>query len=434
MVRLASEAEATLSSFFEGMRDKGAPRLREAAWGAFARTGLPSRRVESWHYTDLKSALATPAPIGATSRAAPPLERVHDSLRLVVLDGVYRADLSDADRLPAGVSVQSLRDALAQNDPEIIDALASADIGADDALLALNAALMQGGVVLRVAPGARIERAIEMVSHYSCEAAQSNFARSLVMLGRGARATMIETIGALSSAAAQENSALVMRLGEESALDLITHISGAAEEAVRVLSLLAHLSQGAAFSSYALIEGGGLLRRQIFALLDGENARVVFNGATLARGRDHVDTTLVVDHAKPHGESRERFRSILDESSVGVFQGKIIVRRGAQKIDGVMQSKALLLSDRATMNNKPELEIFADDVQCGHGATCGQLDKDQLFYLETRGIPRREAEALLIEGFANEAMAGLEEETLRDYFAARIGAWLSRRLASGVAK
>jgi Fe-S cluster assembly protein SufD len=147
----------------------------------------------------------------------------------------------------------------------------------------------------------------------------------------------------------------------------------------------------------------------------------------LARGRQHVDTTLVVDHARPHGESRERFRNILDGQATGVFQGKIVVRPHAQKTDGAMQSRALLLSDGATMNNKPELEIFADDVQCGHGATCGRLDRDQLFYLMARGVPRREAESLLIEGFANEAFAGLESERLREYLAARVSDWLSGR-------
>ena len=143
----------------------------------------------------------------------------------------------------------------------------------------------------------------------------------------------------------------------------------------------------------------------------------------------HADTTLVIDHAKPCGESREGFRNILDEQSVGVFQGKVIVRPGAQKTDGVMQSKALLLSEQAAMNNKPELEIFADDVQCGHGATCGRLDTDQLFYLTARGLPRREAEALLIEGFANEAMDAIEDEQLRAFLSDRVSAWLSRRIS-----
>jgi len=428
MVKLATEAEGTLFSFYKEMREKGAPRLRDAAWDEFSRKGLPNRRVEAWHYTDIKAALAKPAPIAAASRAAPSLERAHDSLRLVILDGAFRPDLSDIARLPEGVIVQSLRDALAQGDADTMAGLASADIGADDAMVSLNAALMQDGVVLRIAEGAQIDRAIELVSFVSTEAAQSTFSRSLVLVGKAARATVIETIGALANAPAQDNHALILRLASGASLDLVTHVSGRAEQAIRVLSLLAHLDEGASVNSYALIEGAGLLRRQIFARLDGERAHIALNGATLARGRQHTDATLVVDHARPDGKSRERFRNILDEQSVGVFQGKIIVRHGAQKTDGAMQSKGLLLSDGATMNNKPELEIFADDVQCSHGATCGRLDKDQLFYLMARGLPRREAEALLIEAFANEAMDGLEDEALRTFFAERISAWLSRRI------
>ncbi len=428
MIKLA-EAEATLSSFYEEMRDKGAPRLRAAAWAAFSASGLPSRRVESWHYTDLKTAMGRPAPLATASHAALSLPRAHDSLRLVTLDGVFRPDLSDTARLPEGVAVQSLRDALTKGEPHVMSALASADIGAQDPILALNAALMQDGVVVEIAAGTRISRAIELATLSSAEAAQSTYTRALVMLGEGAQATLVETLGARSAASAQDNSALVLRLAQNARVDLVTHLSGGVEHSIRVASLLAHLDAGATINSFALIEDDGLLRRQIFARLDGERARAAFNGATLGRGRLHADTTLIVDHAKPNGASRECFRNILDDQSVGVFQGKVIVRPGAQKTDGAMQSKALLLSEQATMNNKPELEIFADDVQCGHGATCGRLDKDQLFYLSARGLPRREAEALLIEGFANEAMEALEDDQLKAFLVDRVSAWLSRRIA-----
>jgi Fe-S cluster assembly protein SufD len=310
-----------------------------------------------------------------------------------------------------------------------MSALASADVGAQDPILALNAALMQDGVVVEIASGTRIARAIELATLSSAEAAQSTYTRALVMLGAGAQATLVETLGARSAASAQDNSALVLRLAQNARVDLVTHLSGGVEHSIRVASLLAHLDAGATINSFGLIEDDGLLRRQIFARLDGERARAAFNGATLGRGRLHADTTLIVDHAKPNGASRECFRNILDDQSVGVFQGKVIVRPGAQKTDGAMQSKALLLSEQATMNNKPELEIFADDVQCGHGATCGRLDKDQLFYLSARGLPRREAEALLIEGFANEAMEALEDDQLKAFLVDRVSAWLSRRIA-----
>jgi Fe-S cluster assembly protein SufD len=423
MIKLA-ETDAGFAPLFDEMKGRDARALRETAWARFTRTGLPNRRVEAWHYTDLKAALATPAPLAAPGAAAP-IRRAHDALRLVTLDGAFRADLSDA--LPRGVEAQPLRAALAEGAPDLMAIVASADVQADDAVLSLNAALMQDGVVLRIPAGMAVERPIELLTLVSGETPQASFTRSLVILGKDAKATIIESAGALGSAPAHDNQALILRLAPGAALDLVTHVTGQGDAPVRVMSLVAHLDAGARLDSYALLEGAGLLRRQIFARLEGEGAKVGFNGSTLARGRQHVDTTLVVDHARPHGESRERFRNILDGQATGVFQGKIVVRPHAQKTDGAMQSRALLLSDGATMNNKPELEIFADDVLCGHGATCGRLDRDQLFYLMARGVPRREAESLLIEGFANEAFAGLESERLREYLAARVSDWLSGR-------
>jgi Fe-S cluster assembly protein SufD len=425
MIKLATEADAVLASLYEEMKGRGAAGLREAAWTAFARKGLPNRRVEAWHYTDLKAALAKPARFaasGATPALPPAL-----GLRLVTLDGVFRPDLSDLSALPEGVKVQPLSQALAQGAPGIMALIASDDVVAEDSLVSLNAALMQDGVVLRLPAGVELEQPIEVATFTSSATAQAAVTRTLVVVGKEARATIVETAAALGDAPVQTNHALILRLAQGATFDLVTHVAGGAAADVRVLSLLAHLDEAARFASHALLEGAGLTRRQIFARLDGERAHVTLNGATLARGRQHVDTTLVVDHAQPHGESRERFRHILDEQGTGVFQGKIVVRPQAQKTDGVMQSKAILLSDGATMNNKPELEIFADDVQCGHGATCGRLDRDQLFYLMARGLPRRDAESLLIEGFANEAFAELERETLRDYLLTRVHAWLAER-------
>ncbi len=427
MIKLATEADAAFSSFFEEMKGQGATGLRQAAWEAFAAKGLPNRRVEAWHYTDLKAALGKPAPIASAQAGMREIARAHDSVRLVTLDGVFRPDLSDLALLPEGVKVQSLREALAQGAPGVMALVASADVQAEDAMVAMNAALMQDGVVLRIAAGVTLGQKIELATYVSSQDVQSSFTRAVVVLGKDAKATIVETAGALTAAPAQDNQALILRLAAGAALDLVTHVSGQSDKLVRVMSLLAHVDEGASLSSYALVEGAGLLRRQIFARLNGEHSKVALNGATLARGRQHADTTLVVDHAFPNGQSRERFRNIIDEQGTGVFQGKIVVRPHAQKTDGVMQSKAILLSDQATMNNKPELEIFADDVQCGHGATCGRLDKDQLFYLMARGIPRYEAESLLIEGFANEAFQGLEDETLRGFLLGRISSWLAAR-------
>jgi Fe-S cluster assembly protein SufD len=173
--------------------------------------------------------------------------------------------------------------------------------------------------------------------------------------------------------------------------------------------------------------GSALARHQVFARFEGADATLDLRGAALLRGRQHLDTTLVVDHIAPHGVSRELFRTVLDDEATGVFQGRINVAKEAQKTDGRMASNALMLSDRATMNNKPELEIFADDVQCAHGATCGSLDDELLFYLMARGIPRREAEGLMIRSFVGAAIDGVVSDVAREALGTAADRWLAGR-------
>ncbi len=425
MNETASQAEIALKSSFERMKNAGAQSLRRGAWEAFSRSGLPNKRDESWHYTDLRAALRAVAPMsGETKTATSAIERKQASCRFVVLDGAFRPDLSDLSLAPSGVAAQSLREALAHGEAEVLAALAG-DV--DDPAVALNAALMQDGVVLRIAPGTVLDTPLEIANVTSNAGAQSVYSRSLAMVGKGASATIIETLEPLAPSEAQENHALTLRIEDGARLEHVCTVAPQAGAAVRVLSLLATLGAKSALNSFCLIEGGGLLRRQVFALLAGESADAAFCGATLLRGRDHADTTLQVRHEGRGGKSREFFRYVVDEQATGVFQGKVSVAQLAQKTDGAMQSKALLLSDGATMNSKPELEIFADDVVCGHGATCGRLDADQLFYLQARGLPEREAEALLIQGFANEALRLIAREAMRDMLEARVATWLARR-------
>lgn len=424
MVNLAEGPESFYRAAYDARpRDRGLA-LRDSAWDKFASTGLPNRRVEAWRYTDIKAALAHPAPLARATGAAHDFPRSHDAVRFVVLDGAFRPDLSDLADAPAGVEVVSLRTLLAGEDAS---ALAAAGLGGDDPLVALNAALMQDGVVLRIAPGARIDRPIEIATLATGDAPQSVFTRSLVLCGADSFATIIETTS--DRAATHDNQALVTALAAGARLNLFSHVAGQNVGSVLVQTLLASLEASARIEAFALLEGGGLTRRQIFARLSGAGAGVVFNGAMLARDGAHADTTLVIDHAAPAGESRERFRTILDAGGAGVFQGKIIVRPEAQKTDGVMQSKALLLSDKASMSNRPELEIYADDVKCGHGATSSQLDRDQLFYLMTRGLPPAEAETLLVSAFAQEALDGLGFDALADFVGSRVSAWISGRRA-----
>ena len=408
-----------LAALFGERRSFGAVDARALAWEAFSSGGLPSRRSESWRYTDLRQVLSELAP---PCRESGTLRLVQDErLRVVVWSGEFGAEPESPAAAPEGVSVQSLREALTQNDPEVMAALAPTT---KDPAVDLNVALMQDGVVIRIAPGAQIEKPIVLVT--TLKGGVSTFTRNLVIVGEGAKATIAESASPLP-AGAQENHALVIKLRREARVEHIADFSPGSVGSVRVYSLLVELGEMSSLNSTALIWGGGLIRRQIFARLSGARAAARFSGASLLKARDHADTTLFVEHLAPQGESREKFRTIVDGDATGIFQGKASVARAAQKTDGAMQSKALLLSDGATMNNKPELEIFADDVACGHGATCGRLEADQLFYLMARGLPRREAEALLIEGFANEALTSVECDALREELAGKIGTWLGAR-------
>jgi Fe-S cluster assembly protein SufD len=197
--------------------------------------------------------------------------------------------------------------------------------------------------------------------------------------------------------------------------------------ALHISTLMAAIGARAQFHDLSFTTGGAVVRNQLYVRFAGERASATIGGASLLKARQHVDTTLVVDHAVAGGTSRELFKSVLDGESRGVFQGKIIVRPGAQRTDGRMMTRALLLSETAEADNKPELEIFADDVQCGHGATAGALDQDLLFYLKARGIPQDEAEALLIQAFVGEAIEPVEHDGLREALMAAAVAWLQSR-------
>ena len=192
-------------------------------------------------------------------------------------------------------------------------------------------------------------------------------------------------------------------------------------------TLAASVGREADFGTLNMVTGAVASRHQVFLTFAGENSTAQIDGVNLLNGRQHADSTLVVDHAVPHCTSREAFKTILDGDATGVFQGKIIVRPHAQKTDGAMKSDTLLLSDGATMNNKPELEIFADDVVCGHGATCGALNEDLLFYLKSRGLPSVEAEALLLQAFVGPPLETVEHEGVREALVELVETWLAAR-------
>jgi Fe-S cluster assembly protein SufD len=252
------------------------------------------------------------------------------------------------------------------------------------------------------------------------------YPRTIVLVEPGAHVTLIETWDGPAGLDYQVNAAVSLGVGDGAAVTRIK-IGRDSAAALHVATVTAAIGAKADYNELTFTTGSAVTRNQLFLRSAGDNAKIRVAGASLLKDRQHVDATLVVDHAARGCESREVFKSVLDGDSRGVFQGKIIVEPHAQKTDGRMMTRALLLSETAEADSKPELEIFADDVQCGHGATAGRLDQSLLFYLMARGIPRKQAEALLIQAFVGEAIDGIAHEGVRELLTGRVAAWLEAR-------
>lgn len=409
---------------------------REAAFGLFASLGLPSRRVEDWKYTDLRALMADSKPLApppdaaakahaqARAAAAGALMGDVECRRLTFVDGTLVAELSDLAGLEQGLEVRSLGAALAAD-----DALLAAHLGKlappDNVAVALNTALMGDGAVIRVAAGATIERPIHLM-FVASEKPTAQFMRSLVVVERGARVMVVESHEGPAASGYQVNATVEMSVADGAHVDYVKLI-GEGSDALHVSTLAAAIGARARFNAFTFTAGGAVVRNQLFLKFNGAETVAGIRGATLVKGRQHADTTLVVNHNATNCQSRELFKAVLDDEAKSVFQGRIIVRQGAQKTDAKMMTKALLLSERAEADSKPELEIYADDVQCGHGATAGALDDSLKFYLMARGIPQPEAEALLIQAFLGEAVDGIEHAGLREALMQQIAAWVGAR-------
>ncbi|WP_431203029.1 Fe-S cluster assembly protein SufD [Bradyrhizobium betae] len=399
---------------------------RREAFETYERLGLPHRRIEEWKYTDLRALVGEVLPLAVAPDAAA-LKLAADAVKahaidgarkLVLVDGVFAADLSDAKALAAEAGVGTLRETLEQDSALLKTATT-------DAVIALNAALATDGVVLSIADGAQLSAPIQII-HIATAASVSTFTRSQVKVGNGARATIIESFVAAGAKAYQVNDAVIVTIGDDADVAHI-RLMDDAPDAVNITSQFVTVGANSKLNFFNMTTGAAVSRLQGFITLAGEGSELLVNGANLLQKTEHGDTTLVVDHAVPNCVSREIFRAVLDDRAHSVFQGRIIVRPDAQKTDGKMMIRALLLSDEAEADNKPELEIFADDVSCGHGATAGALDDSLLFYLKARGLPEKQAQALLIQAFVGEAIEQIADDGLREHVIGIAERWLERR-------
>ncbi|QDF37862.1 Fe-S cluster assembly protein SufD [Bradyrhizobium symbiodeficiens] len=400
--------------------------VRREAFETYERLGLPHRRIEEWKYTDLRALVGEVLPLAAApdasalKRAAEAVKAhaIEGARKLVLVDGVFAGDLSDVKALAAEAGFKTLRETL-EKDAGLLKTATT------DAVIALNAAMATDGVVLSIADGAQLSAPIQII-HLATAASASAFTRSRVMVGKGVRATIIESFVAVGAKAYQVNDAVILSIGDNADVAHI-RLMDDAPDAVNISSHFVTVGANTKLNFFNMTTGAAVSRLQGFITLAGEGSELSANGVNLLQKTEHGDTTLVVDHAVPNCVSREVFRAVLDDRAHSVFQGRIIVRPDAQKTDGKMMIRALLLSDEAEADNKPELEIFADDVSCGHGATAGALDDSLLFYLKARGLPEKQAQALLIQAFVGEAIEQIADDGLREHVIGIAERWLERR-------
>ncbi|MGC2319217.1 MAG: Fe-S cluster assembly protein SufD [Bradyrhizobium sp.] len=404
--------------------------IRQRAFEAYERAGLPHRRIEDWKYTDLRMMMREILPPAAEPDAAA-LKRAGAALklhaiagvrRLVLVDGVFAPKLSETDNLERGLRVRTLREVLETGDTALHAQLFAPD--SSDSMVALNSAMMTDGLVIEVADGAVLTQPLHIVHIAGGASPAAIFTRSMLRIGGTVHATLVESyIPADGANAYQVHDSLIVAIGDGARLDHVRLIEDG-REAFNISSSVVTLGANAHFNTFGMTSGSNVSRYQTVIAFAGEGSRVETNGVNLLNGRQHADTTLFLDHAVPNCASREIFRSVVDDRGHSVFQGRIIVRPKAQKTDAKMMTRALLLSDEAEADNKPELEIFADDVTCGHGATTGALDESLLFYLRARGLSEKEAQALLIQAFVGEAIESIANDALRELAISAAERWL----------
>jgi len=407
--------------------------LREAAWQTYAASGLPHRRVEEWKYTDLRARIAEAYPPAPAVAEALTLEEVNKALgdalsrldchRLVIVDGNYRPELSDLSNLGGKAEILPLADALSQPSEQLQATLGQVNPQVEDPVIALNSAFMTGGVVVMIGEGVSIEKPIHLVHVFAAKSAASVTTRNVVLIGANAKVALLESYVARSDAPAQRNSATELVAGDGAEID---HLKFQAEnlDAVHLTSWMTRLGTDVTYRGFQFSTGAAVARNQVFVWFAGENSSSHISGAVLARDKQHNDTTMVIDHAVPACESREFKKLVLAGEARGIIQCKVNVHKDAQKSDGHQMAQALMLSETAEFDSKPELEIFADDVVCGHGSTSGQVDDELLFYLRALGIPEKEARAMLVAAFVGEAIEKVENEDIREIFHGFADAWL----------
>lgn len=424
-----ADAFTALESSLPGKSVPWLGRLRAESWDRYAALGLPTVRDESWKFTNLNTlrrAGIVPAPDGVPALDTVPLGAALsiDAHQAVLVNGVFRADLSSLPDEKSGLSVKSFA-AVADENPDALEG-SLGKLADGDALpmAALNTALAADGLVIRLEKSAEIEKPLHILSIGIAGETPVMFQpRVLVIAEENSSACILESHVGAGDGVYFSNTVTELDIAPRAR---VRHYKLQNEHpaAFHIAAAAVSLADGAAYESFVLQVGGRIARNEIQIHIGGERAECTMNGAYLLRGKQHADSTTFVDHAVPNSASREFYKGVIDDEARGVFQGKILVRKDAQKTDGQQLNKALLLSRSAEIDSKPELEIYADDVICSHGATAGELDNEALFYLRSRGIDEATARGLLIEAFVGEAVQQIDHTAAQEAFQKVVDGWL----------
>ncbi len=423
----AKETGAYLEKFARFEKEAVQPKwllpLRKAGLAQFAELGFPTTHDEDWRFTNVAPiaklpfhpAFEAPAVNGAETGVLKEFALAKlAGPRLVFVNGHFSSKLSSAGKLPPGAKVSNLA-AVLSNDPALVEKYLGRCVpNQDNAFTALNQAFFLDGAFVHVPKGVSIAEPIQIV--YICSAKQTGAAvhpRNLIVAEANSQVTIVESYIATTDAAYFTNAVTELFVGDHATVEHVK-FQDEAESAFHMAAIHGEFGRASNARVHSFALGAKLSRNTICAKLAGEGLECILNGLYLTRGEQLADHHMVVEHAQPHCASHEYFNGILDDKSKGVFHGRILVQQIAQKTDAKQTNKNLLLSDDATADTKPQLEIYADDVKCTHGATIGQLNDESIFYLRSRGIGPETARRMLIHAFAGEIIERVKCEPARE--------------------
>lgn len=408
--------------------------LRDEGFKKFSELGFPKPENEDWRFTNVTPIERTVFSIEKNGHAhATPgvLEKYTfpklKTIRLVFVDGTYNQSLSDVSAIPEGIEVMSLASALSGKEELVKEYLSKYADFSKEAFTALNTAFIQDGGFVYIPRGTRLKEPVHLlyITEKRDHPTMTN-PRNLIVVGDNCEANIIEHYVSLDDGVYFSNVVTELVVGENSTVGHYM-IECESRKAFNVSTLRVEQSRSSNIRSHSVLLGGALVRNNVHPVLAGEGCDSLINGLFMPTGRQHMDNYMVVEHASPHCESRQFYNGVLDGRSRGVFHGRIIVHKDAQKTDAKQTNRNLLLSDNAQIDTKPQLEIYADDVKCTHGATIGQMDENAVFYLRSRGIGEETAREILLSAFTSGTLESMQLAEIRDYCEGLVAEWFARR-------